>query len=272
MVHKQENKENKLREFALYLDESGSQKPSPHDRTPFFAMGGVIIERGSEEIIKSLLDSFKTRWGIDIDTPLHATEMRSKKKKFSFLKDFSDEQRSIFYTDLHNVIASCPIVIHACVISREGYIKRYLDIYGEDTWEMMRSSFSILLERSAKYVQKQKGKLMVYYEEIGRKEDKKLKKYFNEIRLNGLPFNQNTSQKYNPCTTEILSKILSGIEGKRKDDSVIQIADYCLHPIANAKLNPDNRAYHAFKNNNLIVDCIIQPEEIDEIGVKYYCY
>lgn len=52
----------------------------------------------------------------------------------------------------------------------------------------------------------------------------------------------------------------------------MQIADYCLHPIADVKLHPTNRAYHAFKASNLIVDCIINPEELGEIGVKYYCY
>lgn len=261
-----------MKQFALYLDESGSQKPSPHDQATFFAMGGVIIERGTEEIIQSLLNGFKKRWEIDIDTPLHSTEMRSRKKKFYFLKHFSDEQLNAFFIDLHNVIASCPVVIHACIVSRQGYINRFQQTYGLNTWEMMRSSFYILIERSAKYVQKQEGKLMVFYEEAGRVEDKKLKSYFNEIRSNGLPFNQSTSQKYNPCTTEVLSKILSGIEGKKKANPVMQIADYCLHPIADVKLHPTNRAYHAFKASNLIVDCIINPEEIGEIGVKYYCY
>jgi hypothetical protein len=40
----------KMKQFALYLDESGSQKPSPHDQATFFAMGGVIIERGGETV------------------------------------------------------------------------------------------------------------------------------------------------------------------------------------------------------------------------------
>jgi len=48
-----------MKEFALYLDESGSQKPSLQDQAPFFAMGGVIIERGYEDNIKNLLDQFK---------------------------------------------------------------------------------------------------------------------------------------------------------------------------------------------------------------------
>ncbi|MBN3946405.1 MAG: DUF3800 domain-containing protein [Nostoc sp. NMS7] len=261
-----------MQQFALYLDESGSQKPSPHDQALFFAMGGVIIKRGDESIIESSLNGFKTRWEINLDTPLHSTEMRSKVNKFRFLKSLSPERFNDFYSDLHSVIASCPIVIHACVVSRNGYISRYQEMYGLNTWEMMKSSFYILIERSVKYAQKQEAKLMVYYEEAGKVEDRKLKSFFKEIRSNGLPFNQSTSQRYNPCTAEGLSKILSGIEGKKKANPVMQIADYCLHPIADVKLHPTNRAYHAFKTSNLIVDCIINPEEIGEIGVKYYCY
>ncbi len=261
-----------MKEFALYLDESGSQKPSPHDQAAFFAMGGVIIERGQEKNIESLLNQFKTTWGIGLDIPLHSTDMRSRKKNFRFLGNCSQEQLNSFYSDLHNLVSSCPIIIHACVISRQGYIDRFQETYGQNTWEMMKSSFSILVERSAKYVQKQEGKLMVYYEEVGKVEDKKVESYFKDIRSNGLPFNQSTSQKYNPCTSEILTKVLSGIEGKKKSNPVMQIADYCLHPIADVKLHPGNRAYHAFLNSNLIVDCTLNSEEIKEIGIKYYCY
>lgn len=261
-----------MREFALYLDESGSQKPSPHDQASFFAMGGVIIERGSEKTIENLLNEFKEKWNINLNTPLHSTDMRSKKKNFCFLDNYTQTQLNAFYSDLHDVIATCPIIIHACVVSRKGYIDRYEKTYGKDTWEMMRSCFCILVERSVKYIQKQNGKLMVYYEEVGKVEDRKVKSYFNEIRSNGLPFSQNTSQKYNPCTNTTLSNVLSGIEGKKKNNPVMQIADYCLHPIADVKIHPQNRAYQAFLNSNLIVDSKLNNQEMMEFGIKYYCY
>lgn len=52
----------------------------------------------------------------------------------------------------------------------------------------------------------------------------------------------------------------------------MQIADYCLHPIADVKLHPQNRAYHAFLRSNLVVDCNLNFEEMRELGIKYYCY
>lgn len=61
--------ETKPQEFALYLDESGSPKPSPNDSSPFFAIGGVLIERSKEGRINSLLVEFKNRWNINLEIP-----------------------------------------------------------------------------------------------------------------------------------------------------------------------------------------------------------
>jgi len=41
--------EEKKREFALFIDESGSPKPNPKDNTPYFALGGVLVKRVDEQ-------------------------------------------------------------------------------------------------------------------------------------------------------------------------------------------------------------------------------
>lgn len=261
-----------VRRFGLYMDESGSQKPSPHDPTPFFAMGGILVEQGTEDTIQNLLSGFKERWNIDLSTPLHGTDIRSKKKNFRFLENFSAEKLSEFHTDLNTTVTSCPITIHACVVSRAGYLERFEPTYGSDTWEMMRSSFAILIERAAKHVRTQNGRMMVYFEEIGSREDKQIKSYFKEIRSNGMPFNQTTSSKYSPCVVADLSGVLAGIEGKSKKNPLIQLADLCLHPVADVKRHPSNRAYTAFKDGGIIIDCHLQAEQLPEMGIKYYCY
>ncbi|WNN89779.1 DUF3800 domain-containing protein [Gloeocapsopsis dulcis] len=66
-------------EFALYLDDSGSPKPNPNDQCPFFGMGGVLINRGHEQIIEALVLEFKQRWNIAVDIPLHGSEIHSRK-------------------------------------------------------------------------------------------------------------------------------------------------------------------------------------------------
>lgn len=272
LLSSQVSQSPKIREFALYLDESGSQKPSPHDKTPFFAMGGILVERGNEDIIINSVNEFKTNWGIDINTPLHGTDIRSKKKAFRKLENFSQEELNRFHTELNNIIISCPITIHACVISRTGYLKRFEPVYGSDTWEMMKSSFSILVERAAKYVQSQGGRMMVYFEEIGKNEDRKIKAYFKDLRSQGHPFNEQTASIYSPYTAQDFSSVLLGIEGKKKKNVLLQLADFCLHPIADVKVHPTNRAYAAFLNGNIIVDCHLQPDNINVMGIKYYCY
>lgn len=45
------------------------------------------------------------------------------------------------------MIARFPIIVHGCVVSRCGYLDRFKKEYGSETWEMMKSAFSILLER-----------------------------------------------------------------------------------------------------------------------------
>ena len=64
----------------------------------------------------------------------------------------TEQERNDFMEDLTTIITSLPIIVHACVVSRQGYHNRYLDKYGDNTWEMMKSAFSILVERSVKFV------------------------------------------------------------------------------------------------------------------------
>jgi Protein of unknown function (DUF3800) len=264
--------ETKPQEFALYLDESGSPKPSPDDSSPFFAMGGILIERSNEDMINSLLVDFKNRWNISQKTPLHGNEIRSRKKRFAWLGKLSDSEQKRFIGDLTNTIISCPIVVHACVVSRQGYLKRYLEIYGESTWEMMKSAFSIVVERAAKYAALKNGTLMVYFESAGKKEDRLLKQYFNELRSQGNPFDLNRSSQYSPLSNTDFSRLLRGIDTKTKNNLVMQLTDLCLYPVARSKDQPDNRAFLSLKENNLLVDCDLEPSQIDQLGIKYYCF
>lgn len=262
------------KEFALFLDDSGSPKPNPKDKTPYFAMGGVIVERDKQRIIKEKVDSFKKKWNIPLDNPLHGNEIRSKKKKFAWLNTLNEDEYNQFMNDLTNLIITSPIIVHACVISRQGYFNRYLEKYGPNTWELMKSGFSILVERAAKYVNLQGGQLMIYYERMGKKEDKLLESYFQTLRNEGTPFNPQTSSKYNPMDSGKLSDVLRGIEGKTKQSEALQIADLCLYPVAQNRFtkNNQNRAYQELLNNSKLVDSHISPETIKSIGIKYYCF
>lgn len=260
------------REFALFIDESGSPKPNPKDTAPYFALGGVLVKRVDEVVIEQAVAGFKQRWNISLDTPLHGSEIRSKKRKFAWLGKLSEPERNNFMVDLTKTITSLPITVHACVVSRQGYHNRYLEKYGDNTWEMMKSAFSILVERSVKFVGDKNESIMIYYEEAGKKEDRLLKQYFNEIRESGHPFNSNNASKYSPLNAERISKCLRGIEGKKKSNPILQIADLCLYPVARGKDKPGDRAYLALKENQILVDSQLSSEVIKSRGIKYYCF
>lgn len=259
-------------DFALYLDESGSPKPDPNDSARFFAMGGVLIERSNEDTIKTLVADFKSRWHIADEIPLHASEIRSRKKRFAWLGKLSEKDQALFMEDLAKTIISCPMIVHACIVSRDGYLKRYLDKYGENTWEMMKSAFSIAVERAAKYAALKDGSLMVYFESAGKKEDTLLKQYFKELRSQGHPFDTTKASKYSPLSTGELSKLLRGIDSKKKSNPVMQLADLCLYPVIQGKEQPDNKAFLALKDANLLVDCYLEPNQLGDLGIKYYCF
>jgi hypothetical protein len=265
------SEENKS-EFALFIDESGSPKPNPKDTTPYFALGGVLVKRVDEAMIEQAVANFKQRWNIDRDTPLHGSEIRSKKKRFAWLGKLSEQERNKFMEDLTQTITSLPIIVHACVISRIGYHNRYLDKYGEDTWEMMKSAFSILVERSVKYLGDRDESIMIYYEEAGKREDNLLKRYFKELRESGHPFDSNNASKYSPLSGERLARYLRGIEGKKKSHPILQISDLCLYPVSRGKDQPGDRAYLALKEHQILVDSRLNSEQIKSRGIKYYCF
>lgn len=258
--------------FTFYLDESGSPKPNPKDQAPYFAVGGVLIRREDENVITQQIQAFKKRWDINPEIALHGNEIRSRKKNFAWLGRISEKERLDFMHDLTDMITKLPITVHACVVSRQGYLNRYLERYGQDTWEMMKSSFSILMERIGKYVVSQDGEVMIFFEKAGKKEDHLITSYFNDLRSQGLPFNPKNSGKYQPLCAETLQGTLVGIDGKSKGNPIMQISDLCLYPVARAKENPVNQAFLALVQNARLIDCVLEDDQLEAMGIKYYCF
>jgi hypothetical protein len=258
--------------FAFYMDESGSPKPNPRDPASYFAVGGVLIQHEDENSIRLQIANFKQRWGIDESVPLHGNEIRSRKKNFAWLGRRSEDEQNQFLQDLTATIVQCPIIVHGCVVSRKGYLDRYLDRYGSNTWEMMKSAFSILLERVGKYVVLQNGEVIVYFEKAGKKEDKLITSYFNDLRNSGTPFSAETSAKYAPLASNQIQQVLTGIEGKSKNNPILQIADLCLYPVAKSKDQPQNRAFQELTQQHKLVDTVLAPDNLEKMGIKYYCF
>lgn len=113
---------------------------------------------------------------------------------------------------------------------------------------------------------------MVYFEAAGKKEDGLLKQYFNELRSHGNPFDPNRSSQYSPLSNTDFSRLLRGIDSKTKNNLVMQLTDLCLYPVARSQNQPDNLAFLSLRANRLLVDFDLEPSQIDQLGIKYYCF
>lgn len=52
----------------------------------------------------------------------------------------------------------------------------------------------------------------------------------------------------------------------------MQLADLCLYPVTQGKKQPDNKAFLALKDAKLLVDCYLEPNQLSDLRIKYYCF
>lgn len=256
-------------EYGLYLDESGSAKPSPQDSFKYFSMGGVLVKRNDEQSIRDKLVKFKRDWAIP-SVIIHGASIRSKKDDFAFLGKLSPEDLNRFYVELTEVVTSSPLVIHACVVHREGYLNRYYAKYGANTWEMRKSALSILLERVSKYLSAIDGKARVYFEKCGKVEDRLIEQVVESMRIEGHPFDAANASKYAPLEGADVKRVIAGAQRKQNTEELIQIADICLYPVTTAKEGRRNRAYDNLRPK--LIDSLVKADDLEQLGVKYYCF
>lgn len=83
-------------EYGLYLDESGSAKPSPRDSFKYFSMGGILVKRADEQTVRDKLIKFKQDWAIP-SVVIHGASIRSRKDDFAFLGRLSEQDLDRFF-------------------------------------------------------------------------------------------------------------------------------------------------------------------------------
>jgi hypothetical protein len=255
--------------FTIYIDESGSASLNPIDLYPYFSMGGIIVQDVHKDAVKESVVAFKEKW--EIDYPLHGAEIRSKKKRFAWLaKD--PTRREQFLAELEELILGLPVIVVACVVSRPGYIARFGSEYGVNIWELRKTAFNILVERAAKYIDRQDGTLDVVFEKAGRREDELVVGHFIALRREGAPFHVERSSKYAPMAAAGLAQVLTTIEGRHKENNLLQVADLCLHPVAQGRDKPNNRPFAKMVEQRLLIDCHLASHEVETLGVKYFCF
>jgi hypothetical protein len=264
------------KEIILYVDDSGSRAP---DRDPavdpdgvdWFALGGMLIDSSETPAAEVAIDAFRARWPQIGVGPLHSYHIRNRSRNFRWLMSATDEVRGRFYDQLSSLILGLPVLVHACVVDRPGYNRRYFDAYRDERWKLCRTAFTILVERAAKYARYRGARLRVFVERTNVPTENQLKRYFTELRETGLPFDADRSSKYAPLSADHLRETLLEFDTRTKKSRLMQIADLVLWPVCIAGYHPDNRNYVQLVRGGKLLDCICNAEN-GLMGIKYSCF
>ena len=264
--------------FVLHIDDTGSRRldrlsATANQYPTWFALGGVLVATAQEQECKRLYGDFKAAWP-DLTGPLHITDMRARRRDFAWLERLSDDDQKRFWHHYHEFLGSLPLVGHACVIHRPGYLNRgYGQRAGEAKWNLCRTAFNIVVERAAKYASSHGGRLRVEYEGSDRDTDQAIRGYFALLKNgNGLGFDKVSEAKYEPIDPGRLGGILIDLERKDKRSKLMQIADSFVYAMARGRYEPSLDIYKALRDSGRIVDDCLQPTDQAVMGVKYSCF
>ncbi|NCB84831.1 MAG: DUF3800 domain-containing protein [Bacteroidia bacterium] len=217
--------------YYLFLDECGDQNLSNFSPDfPIFTLCGVIVSDDQYQNIKSQVNALKTNFWQDKKVVLHSRDIRKCQNGFEILFDL--KKKSLFYDDLNKVLCENDYTIVACSILKDKYIRKYgklSDVYAISlSFIMERTVF--LLDRE----QKRTGEdieLHIVAERRGKKEDKTLLDYYNELLDRGTYF----------VNEKRLKKYFKTFQFKDKRDDIIglQITDLVAYPITRFVLDKD---------------------------------
>lgn len=263
--------------MLLCFDDSGSRNPDAtslsgnvrRDKMDWFALGGILVRESDISDLLRRYRFFVQKWGIDYY--LHSTRIRCRQGKFAWLR--KPENAKLFYPALEEFLLSLPVIGIACVIHRPGYVSRYKEKYKERLWYMCKTTFAVLVERAAKYADKNTCKLEIIFEESGKNEDRDIVSYMKELKKIGNPFNPLTSQCYRPLSAGDFSRIVIGEpQRKTKSNHLLQIADLYLFPMVKGGYDPEYSPYRKLKASGKIIDCILSEKEFPYMSIKYSCF
>ena len=261
--------------FDLYVDDSGSRLPDHGNRErrrdgiDAFALGGVIVAAEDAPQIFDLVETLRAEFALQY--PLHSHKIRSRTQEFAWLG--SDKKRADeFYTGIENLVTKMPGWVTACVVHRPGYNERYERLYGEGRWDLCRTAYQILLDRSAKFAISKNRRLIVFAERTGKHEDRNLKAYQDRLLAEGPEFDERQSAKYRPLgAAELAKTVVKNINFIRKRSPLAQAADLVLYPIVKGRYQPSYPPFQTLCKLRKVIDYAV-PEEMNHWGVKYSCF
>lgn len=260
--------------IRLYFDDSGSRipdqdEPDREDGINGFALGGVLIDESDVDATNERHAEFVAKW--NLGGPLHSTKLRGLRDQFRFLRHHPD--RDVFWSELDKFMAGFPALGLACVIHRPGYNARYKEAHGPNRWRMCKTAAAILIERAAKYADRQSAQLKVLFEQCGKREDRDIIAYAKALKADGMPFDANNAAKYDSLKPDDFKRIILGEPDRiTKASGIVQIADLFLYAMTKGGYDEAYPPYKLLRANKRLIDDHLPPDEISLRGIKYSCF
>lgn len=265
-----------MAKLIYYMDETGNRRPDKKPSTAsgardWFGLGGFLLWDNEKEAVRTAHRSFCAKW--NVKTPLHITDMLSRRKGFAWLDRLSDRENTRFWEEYKDFLAGVPAIGTGCVISRNGYVERgYLQKHIDTKWFLCRSAFDITIERAVKYARSKRVKLDVVFESDA-PFNPIMKGYFENLKENGLGFDQGNSAKYSPLTSQDFRETLGRIEYRDKSNIFMQVADSYIYAIARQKYDRHFHIFRRLRDSAKIINFTLgEAERIKAMGIKYYCF
>ena len=231
--------------FVLYLDECGDQNLSSFDpQFPIFTLCGVVVSEAQDELLADRINLLKRDIWNNTNIILHSRDIRKCQNGFEVLFDLEVKKR--FIESVNAILGDDIYIIICCAILKESYIRQYgklNDVYG--------LSLSYIMERVVFYldsVGKDNIELRTVIERRGKKEDKSLLNYYNQLLDRGTYW----------VNGERMRRYFKRFDMRWKSENIVglQVADLVAYPITRHVLNPNgvNLAYDVLKKNIYQVD------------------
>ena len=231
--------------YVLYLDECGDQNLSSFDpQFPIFTLCGVVVSEEQDKLLSDRINSLKMDIWNNTNIILHSRDIRKCQNGFEVLFDLEVKKR--FIESVNDILGDDIYIIICCAILKEPYIRQYgklNDVYG--------LSLSYIMERVVFYldsVGKDNIELRTVIERRGKKEDKSLLNYYNQLLDRGTYW----------VNGERMRRYFKRLDMRWKSENIIglQVADLVAYPITRHVLNPDgvNLAYDVLKKNIYQID------------------
>ena len=231
--------------YVLYLDECGDQNLSSFDpQFPIFTLCGVVVSEEQDKLLADRINSLKMDIWNNTNIILHSRDIRKCQNGFEVLFDLEVKKR--FIESVNDILGDDIYIIICCAILKEPYIRQYgklNDVYG--------LSLSYIMERVVFYldsVGKDNIELRTVIERRGKKEDKSLLNYYNQLLDRGTYW----------VNGERMRRYFKRFDMRWKSENIVglQVADLVAYPITRHVLNPNgvNLAYDVLKKNIYQVD------------------